>query len=462
MLGLRKKPFNGREKNYSVVIDKFSLAQSKSSGGFGGSVGCIAEESVNCDCRDGIIRTGLGLEVQRSNGYAVFGKSDAVRFFVVDTEQKLDNDKDTQLYCLRTNGEVQAYDPVSREYTHVAILSPISRIVHVSDEDGYKGLLASGEDKYYIRQFGFWVQYPMDNANGTICVCKDRVFLGLNKKAIAYSDPAGLWNFGSSAKWAGKLYLDYDFGEIVSLLCFENRVYAFHQFGVVRLEVDGDASKFKVQPLDYTGGEIYGDSVGVCGNSVFFLAADGVYRFDGKKFARVDFGLAILPSTQVKKCEYGVCGDKYLVQYTDYFGQERGVAIAADGKSGYFTDVRTGLSQCGGLALCVADGYVCALSESGPLGGGESYEFTTQRTDFGVRGRKTLKCLRFEGDGFINAYVYVNGFVKSEWLQFQGGVATMDLRAVGDTFYFTFLCEKDTCIRRITASFSTAECKENG
>lgn len=452
MFGLKKKPFNGKEKRYSVTFDKFGFGN-KFSGGAGR---LAAESSVNCDCGNGTVSAGLGLGTYKRGGYSVLAKSGYTvrKFFVIDTAETLDDAPASQLHCILENGTLQSYDDGARTYVHQISVSLNAGMVCVADEAGNKRTVFSGEGEYCTRTDGSWVRYSLTDATTAICACKNRVFIGLKKATVAYSDPSLPWSFTSTTEGGGRIRLAYDFGEIVALLCFENRVYVFHQFGVARMDVEGLATDFKVQPLDYAGGEIYGASVGVCGNVIFFLAADGVYRFDGKKFYRVDAGVEILPSLSVKTCAFGVCGGKYILQYTDRSGTKRGVAISSDGKSGYFVDVREGLSQCGGVALCRSGSYVKMLLDGGALGSGETRKFSTRKTDFGVRGRKYLRALRLVGEGSLTAYVYGDGFLKYETLYFYDGVASMDVGVAGEAFSFTFYLNDGACLREITADIS--------
>ncbi|MBQ5929728.1 MAG: hypothetical protein IIX02_02950, partial [Clostridia bacterium] len=301
-----------------------------------------------------------------------------------------------------------------------------------------------------------WTSRKLDGATGAMCVCKDRIFLAMENGTIVYSDPEYPYLFdGMSGD--GKIQLAYAFGEIVAMLCFENQVYAFHQFGVVSIKVTGDVEKFEIQPLDYRGGEIFGDSVGVCGNLVFFLAADGVYRFDGKNFHRVECVGKIVPSLRERVCQYSVCGNMYLLQYVDIEEEWRAVAIAADGKNGYFTSVREGLSFAGGAALCQLGNYVVMLRENGEIPTAWKPSFLTQRTDFGVVGRKTLRTVRVRGRGLVTMRVGTDRFEKGYDLTFNRGVASVNLQALGESFYFAFSLGGNSCVQEVAVDFSVAK-----
>jgi hypothetical protein len=226
---------------------------------------------------------------------------------------------------------------------------------------------------------------------------------------------------------------------------------------VVRIDVKGDAGQFEVQPLDYAGGEIYGESALVCGNVMFFLAVDGVYRFDGTKFERVESAGKIMPKMGEKFCQASVFGEHYLLQYTATDGQWRAVAIATDGKSGYVTKPREGLCYSGGVALCQSNGYVGTFSKDGKLEVADKATFATQKTDFGVQGRKTLRSVCVRGRGSVSMRIGTDGFEKEYALVFEHGMANVDLRVLGEGFYFSFALGVNACVQEVSVDFSVAK-----
>lgn len=460
--GVRKKAFNGREKRENVVFNRFSTAMGAAKAT--GSTGVLcASESVNCDCGDGTIRSGIGLRTYKINGTIVtaLGNATARKYFLADEAESLDETGAATLYCLTESGGLYAYSTSTRKYASVADLAKNGKSVRVADEDGKIYTIFSDEGGFYVKTKTGLERKTMANATTAICVCKDRAFIGVKPATVAYSNPCAPTDFTSTKEWGGRVRLAYGFGEIVALVRFQNDVLVLCERGVAKIEADGLAAEFHVEPLDYAGGEIYGDSAAVCGNAVFFLSADGVYRFDGKKFCRAAEGLRIFPNPTVKECGYAICGDRYVLQYTGVDGVKRCAAIAADGKSGYYVSVREGLSQCDGVSLCRSGSRVYTLSEKGELGSGEAYVFTTQATDFGVTGRKALRKLRIEGEGSVNAYVYADGgLVKNEMKYFVDGVAEIEVFARGEEFYFNLLLGGETCIRKIVAEVSVAATSE--
>lgn len=445
------EPLDKKQKRYSVAFNEFCGTDAGVS-----AKRLLAQESINCDYQKGVLSAGLGVERYVKNRKNIPSKEKASRFFIVDNSGALDSSPDTTFFCLLEGGELYRYNESTQTYVYQLGASPYSQMVCIADESGKTMALLSSDEEYFVYENGGWRCMDFPGATVAMCACKDRVFLALQNGAIAYSDPTYPAYFVKNAG-GGKIQLAYHFGEIVAMVVFENQVYVFHQYGVARMRVTGDVESFDVQPLDYVGGEIYGTSVGVCGNAIFFLAADGVYRFDGSKFSRVENAGIVAPKADANLCRFSVCGDKYILQYVDIDGLSRAVAIAADGKSGYFISEREGLSYSGGVALCQADGYVCILRENAELPTAEQARFVTQRTDFGVSGRKTLRKLRVRGRGLVAMTVTADGSQKEYALSFHQGVASVDTCLLGESFYFSFVLGKNACVQEVAADFSVTK-----
>ena len=451
MSGVALEPLNKKQKRYTLSFHAFGKADAGS-----GTKKLLEQESLNCDYCDGVLSSGFGMEYYKKGGARVPALTDAERFFIVDVSKTDIATPATALFCMTKYGELYLFNEKTRMYDYQLGPSPAARMACVENDVGDKYLVVSSPHKYFVREGAGWTSRRLDGATGAMCVCKDRIFLAMDNGTIAYSDPYFPHLFDGMRE-DGTIQLAYELGEIVAMLCFKNQVYVFHQFGVASIKVTGNAETFEIQPLDYRGGEIFGDSVGVCGNVVFFLAADGVYRFDGKDFHRVEGVGKIAPSLRERVCQYSVCGNTYLLQYEDIEEEWRAVAIAADGKSGYFTSVREGLSFAGGMALCQLGNYVVMLRENGEIPAAWKPSFITQRTDFGVVGRKTLRTVRVRGRGLVTMRVGTDRLEKEYALSFDHGVASVDLRVLGENFYFAFSLGKNACVQEVAVDFSVAK-----
>lgn len=448
---LSLEPLKKKQKRYSVSFSDFGKVDDGVT-----SNRLLAQTMINCDCQSGVLSTGLGVEGYYRQGKAVPSKEKASRFFVVDSSPTLDSSPETALLCLTESGDLYRFNEKTQAYVYQLAASPYSQLAYVVDENGQKSLFVSSDEEYFVYTNGEWSSFDFVAAIPAMCVCKDRVFLALRKATIAYSDPSYPYHFTELAG-GGKFRLAYDFGEIVAMVCLDDDVYVFHQYGVARMSVGGEVDSFAVQPMDYCGGEIYGASVGVCGNGIFFLAVDGVYRFDGTKFHHVEGAGRIVPKTDEKLCHFAVYGNRYILQYVDIDGQTQTVVVAGDGKSGYSMGEKKALSYSGGAALCQSGNYVVRLRENAGLPSTEQAVFTTQKTDFGVAGRKTLQKICVRGRGSVAMLVVAKGFQREYNLVFDGGVAWVDLAVLGEEFYFSFTLGQNACVQEVSVDFSVVK-----
>ena len=233
-------------------------------------------------------------------------------------------------------------------------------------------------------------------------------------------------------------------------------LYVFRDFGVVRLNVRGKASSFSVEPMPYGGSQIYGDSVVACGDKIFFMAKDGLWAFDGKTFEKSNVGKRILPNWSAPnfRAAYG-CG-KYILQYTDNGGENRSIVISGDGKSGYFSYYKNALSSSMGYALCYRNNAIEFVAEDGKLPSGERYWFTG-RTNFGVRGRKTLKSITLTGRGSVQFSVATEEAEREFSVDLSGGSQTVRVDLKGDIFYPKFVLSAGTEVCAMSAEVIAIE-----
>jgi hypothetical protein len=190
---------------------------------------------------------------------------------------------------------------------------------------------------------------------------------------------------------------------------------------------------------------------------IWFLAEDGVHRFNGNRFESVAEFLKIRPSVTNKECGFGFCGEYYILQYQDLRqGVRRSVAIHEDGKSGYFISDREALSYGYGRTLCKNNSHeICYLAENGSLAYNESYFFESQRTDLGVAGRKTVRKIRVEGEGNITLYLRTGLRQCAVQGKITNGVLEHKVRLRGDEFSFYIVLNGGACVRSVRVDFET-------
>lgn len=437
-----------------VTFDKFCLKGEDVPGAL------VGADSINCRCTNGVIRFGVGVKKYMINDVAVqfSGTEKVVACYMLEISPSSNyTTTHEKFYCMTEGGGLYGYDTSTASFVYKGLLAEGIKSAIVWSETGQYCTVLSGIDNYYHIHNDMIFTVPYSSANGTICVCKNRVFLGKDAHYLAYSKPTAPWTFFDTFEESGVVSLAYGFGKIVALITFDNRVYAFMQRGVAEVNVGGSDLDFVVQPLHYSGGEIYGRSVGICANAIFFLAADGVYKFDGKKFSKIVKHLMIIPKVGEERCWYAVVGDNYLLRYIDKEDVKKTVVISADGKEGFFTVDKEGLSLCGNSAFCYKSGYFYTIEEDEMNFSGERGNFVSTVTDLNSSNEKLISKIRVEGDGNVAMKLYSEQGSVNNSLQFFNGCATVEMQLRGKEFYFTFFLAKRSSVRKITLEYTEIE-----
>ncbi|MDE6029260.1 MAG: hypothetical protein K2F90_02935 [Clostridiales bacterium] len=93
------------------------------------------------------------------------------------------------------------------------------------------------------------------------------------------------WEIGEDG--GGFIELLDERGYLNKVVSFGNYLYIFRDHGISRVTAYGDQREFSVVNMFVTAGRIFPSSITTCGNSITFLASDGLYRFDGYNCVRV-------------------------------------------------------------------------------------------------------------------------------------------------------------------------------
>lgn len=90
-------------------------------------------------------------------------------------------------------------------------------------------------------------------------------------------------------------------GMVRSLATMGSAVYVFHENGISKITKAGD-DDYSVSKVWQTGEMIFGDTVKVCGNVIYFCTNAGIYCFDGSKVKRAfeTFNGLYLPSPNAR------------------------------------------------------------------------------------------------------------------------------------------------------------------
>lgn len=117
----------------------------------------------------------------------------------------------------------------------------------------------------------------------------ERLFVTVagDKYAVWFSDDLDPTNWSVSLDEAGFVQMIDERGATEKIISFNDYLYVFRNQGISRITAYASQENFSLSHLFVSSSLIYKNTVCVCGNRVMFLAADGLYKFDGYDTVKV-------------------------------------------------------------------------------------------------------------------------------------------------------------------------------
>ncbi|MBE7100353.1 MAG: hypothetical protein E7364_01940 [Clostridiales bacterium] len=454
MIGVKKRPLGKVGRKEIIKFDSFILSDEEKAGSM------RAKSSQNCDCTDGKISHGIALKPYKTaSGTELYigAVSDVRMLFPLYASDALGNSVEDifVLYQLDGKGYGRRYlNENSAWNTPSEYLLETAGVYALKPDGGVVSLLFNKSGCKYRNMEGFYISRGYRKSRGMACYCQNRVFVASGDREITYSDPAEPTEITKAENDGGAILRPLDGDVIVELLAKEDCVYVFYRHSIVKIEVTGEPKGFRVRPLGYTGGEIYGKTAVVCGAWIVFLAADGIYRFDGEKAERICKWMQVKVSTENPTFGRGRYLSNALISYTDEQGNLCTVAIEPEKKDGYFLAPLKGLTECNGRTFCVLMNKIMQVDEENRTSISVSCSFTSTEMDFGDKEKKTLKSVRLKGEGSVLLRVYCDTKTIGKELTFVNGEASFSPMLRGKKFSFGFTLGKNSCVEGLEAEVS--------
>lgn len=143
--------------------------------------------------------------------------------------------------------------------------------------------------------------------------------------AVWFSEDLDPTNFGTELNEGGFIELVDERGAPLTALSYLNYVYIFREYGITRLTAFGGQEDFAASNLFVSSGKIYPRTIMLCGDSVVFLASDGLYMFDGMSTVRILDNLTNLIVPSPLATAVFANGKYYLALNMDFGDGEYGV-----------------------------------------------------------------------------------------------------------------------------------------
>lgn len=133
----------------------------------------------------------------------------------------------------------------------------------------------------------------------SICLHNDRLFAidADNDNVVRYSatfNPLDWTKDIASSEDADSIVLNDYKSSLRKLLSFKESVFVFQDYGISKISGYSLTKKFYSTNIYTTTSKIYTDTACVCGEYIYFLQQDGLYRLDGIDIQKVDFKLSSL------------------------------------------------------------------------------------------------------------------------------------------------------------------------
>lgn len=133
----------------------------------------------------------------------------------------------------------------------------------------------------------------------SICLHNERLF-ALDSEydyLVRYSsktNPLDWTADGSTTSDAGVIELNDFKGSLKNLVSFLDNVIVFREFGISKISSYSSSSKFTASNVYNSSCRIYCNTACICGQEIFFLAEDGLYKFDGYNVEKVELNISKL------------------------------------------------------------------------------------------------------------------------------------------------------------------------
>lgn len=150
-------------------------------------------------------------------------------------------------------------------------------------------ILSSSKDRMMVYD-GIETPYVVSSAPqlSSMCIHYERLFATVeNSNTLWFSDDLDPTNWNIALDAAGYIEMADEKGSLLKVLSFLEYVYVFRRHGIARVSAYTEQAQFAVSQLFYTSGQIYADTVTICGDRIMFLSDDGLYSFDGISATKV-------------------------------------------------------------------------------------------------------------------------------------------------------------------------------
>lgn len=415
----------------------------------------------NCDCRQGVLRGGVGMKkcvtsagedmtISLSNDLAALNT-----FFASINSEGLQEDT-TSIYILGLDGYLYMRTESGYGWQRISLgtyafhcaLRGENRAIY-NFFGGPKGLFATHDG-------GVFRTISSEKIIGG-CICGKRCVVLTSKGDIWYTAVLEPYDTDTQAlDKKGVIYAPAACGAPLGIQAYGGNAYVFYEKKIFKVSLFPSEREHTCREIPYFGGTICLRGQATTSEGIIFLASEGIYYLRGDRVERICEYLPVGRCVPDKAVSVGYCDDLVLFAYhrqTPTGSEVKRIAVYSDGKDGYFAEVYAPL---GGTQYTFFYGtvYRYVKDAEGTVHGKES-SFTSEWLDFGINGKKRLKTLTVKGQGRIKVGVRCGERERIYALDLKEGERTARLFDKGKAFSFTFYLEPGAAVEEVEIRYLT-------
>lgn len=420
----------------------------------------VATSSQNCDCSEGIIRIGVGLEpLLDETGKPVtlkeglYDVSDVFPLYITVSGTPIE-----YLGVFKGEGELYYYKPTANDglgdWIFAYNFNAPTKVINTQDETGKRRTYFCNKNgiSYYISTY---CPTHITKAKPVGCFFEGRVFVAVSDEKIVFSNAYGFALYNDTLTDGGHVLIPEGSGAICAIVPFQNKLYVLCDYGIFVMDAVGSAGDFTLKTIEYNGTKIFGDSVGICSDGIYFLTEKGVCVFDGKHLRKICTNVVVEPITDGQKCMHAEYDGKYHVCFLGPWKAKKSLVVDCATGEGYYAFAPKAIASIRKQGYCVSEGTLYMLKKSKLLPANATRYFLSGRLTFGTDALKTLHKVTIRAFGTITFSVSNGKTEKTFTKSFDGGADTFPIRLRANWFLFRFQLKDDAYISEIVAEYET-------
>lgn len=402
---------NAAYKKERVKIERFAYFETEKERGALDKGMLYASEAKNCFWGNGALRRGLGMRLFERKGEAVkLGDNlpGPKRFFSLRM-LTADPTKSGTFGMIGQDGGIYVYNDYTHTFSKRATVEGEFTTAFAYDLLKENCVVFGTENGIYTYKETAGLKKACDCSKvRALCFAGGRLFAAVEPAYLWYSAPFEPLDFSESLSEGGGIAFPNDKGEIRALAQMQDRLFVFFERGIFVLEYAGDAREFVLKEVDYFGGKIIANSVGVCTgekDKAYFLTENGVCVFDGTHVKNAAENLRIKVKSGEQVCVHFEFDGKYYLQFTQENGTARAIVVDNKTDFAYDTFFVDAFGFWNGDAIFSKGKNVYVFELGGDLFEEDTARYFVQETDFGMGETKGLTRLILKGEGGVEISV---------------------------------------------------------